>query len=95
MKINTTTVHKVDYYNFEKFVEETYGRNPEVIASLECSNDSSHEFLVAGEVYSWQQEYFDKWLSGDRFTINPGVLLNYMARSELIPMGHYILWVSW
>lgn len=91
MRIETKTVHEVDAFEFERFVRATYGIEFSFQADQECGNDTQHTFNVAGEVDEWEQDEIDQLLNGGYPTYVTGALLNYMARSSLIPLGVYLI----
>ena len=86
----------VDSSDLETFILDYLGENPllkdyEILADLEASNDSVHEFTVsANEHSSVEQVYEEFW--GSNVT---GGLLNILCREGLIKEGTYLVGVSW
>jgi hypothetical protein len=91
MKINTKTVHAVDAFDFEVFVQEKFGVEFSFQTDVEAVNDTDHEFYVNGEVDKWDQEKVDRILAGGYAGYGTNALLNYMAKAGMIPKGNYLI----
>lgn len=91
MKIETVTVHKVDAWDVESFVQDTYGVQISIAAAEEAADDQVFEFNVNGEVDEWDQEKVDNILAGGWENFSTSAILNYMAKGSLIPTGTYLV----
>ena len=96
--ISTETIHRIDYSKFDAIVKSIYGHDFDFAADQECSNDSSHSFVVRkGELdrYSWYRKDLDGFkATGEGSSMTPGLLYDLCDR-DLIPEGNYIIDVSW
>lgn len=108
MKIETVTVHKIDAFELNDLVNETYTLEPEkfsygsqprynFVAVEECGNDSAHEFHVDGYVAEWDEGELAKWIAsgGKEGWIGNDVILDDLCRRGLIPEGDYVVSVCW
>ena len=101
MKINTKTVHKVEYNEFDKALseflksKEAKDSDFEVVCHHELSNDSSQKFSVAQ--YDWQKlEDSDKEeILGGKLDFRGQDILNWMHEEGLVPAGEYIVDICW
>lgn len=101
MKINTKTVHKVDYNEFDRALSEflkskgAKSSDFEVVAHHELSNDSSQKFSVGQ--YEWQKlEDSDKEeILGGKLDFRGQDILNWMHEEGLVPAGEYIVDICW
>ena len=108
MKIETKTIHKIDYSAWEKFVQETYGivntgqyhPNYSFVADVECGNDTSHEYngITKDEANDeLDREELEEWKdsNGKKQLWGARTLLLDMVSRDLIPEGDYIISVYW
>lgn len=96
LRCKIVTMVKVDYNDFERFIQETYGRIYEVAAEEEWSNDSAHNYTVRKEpLDEYEQEKMNKFLAGRRAPRMTRVFLQDMANKGLILEGEYTIEVSW
>lgn len=98
MKIETKTVHKVDAFDLENLVIETYSLAPDAYsfqADEECANDTSHEYQVTGEVDEYEAADIESLKAGEFPTFVTGAVLNDLARIGLIPTGDYVVSLSY
>jgi hypothetical protein len=90
------TVCHVDYGDFDRYVQAVYGKDYEVAAVIESSNDTSHEYNgVDGKLDDYDERKLKAWRDGGRDWPWPRVLLDDMCRRGLTPPGDYIIRVSW
>lgn len=96
MKINTRTVHSIDYSDLEEEARDVYGVAISIPAALESGNDVTYEFLVNGVLDEWDQQSLDEWKAGGEAWYSTVVaILDDLARQGRIPTGDYTLRVSW
>ena len=101
MEYTTTTIHKVNYNNFDKAICEFLKQKGakdcefEIVAHHELGNDTDKAFLVGK--YDWH-----KLVESDKEDILNGELhwkgetiLNWMYEDGLIPAGEYLVEISW
>lgn len=96
MKITTKTIHEVDVFDFDLFVEQTYGFNPETVTSEEASNDSTLSFDgIDGKLDEWGTDKVENFLKGEFVSFATRSLLNKLCQEGKIPAGDYLIKVSW
>ena len=96
MKLTTKTVHKVDYHDFDKMVQQTYNRpDYECVAWEEWSNNESHEIPVDGYVAEYDRGELEEFKNGTGNYVSAYSLLDDMASQGLIPTGDYLIEVYW
>lgn len=91
LNIKTKTVHTIYGHNLDAFIQETYGVGYSTAAANEAADDQTFEFSVVGEVDEWEQQDVDSILAGGWENFSTGAMLNYMAKSGLIPTGDYLV----
>lgn len=93
LKMKRRVIYHVDYSDFNRFVNDTYGGDYNFVADMESSNDTSHEFNVNGIIYD--DDVSEDIKSGKYEGWCADTILNTMAADGLIPTGEYIIRVSW
>ena len=100
LKAKVKTVMLIDWFNFEEYFKSKYGY-PERLWLAEASNDTSHQVsIVAQEDLSEydlnaMDEALEKCKSGDIEYYYLNDLFRAMYRDGYLPVGEYILWLSW
>ena len=103
MKLETKTIHSVDYNDLDKAITEAFdGIRYEVVADAELSNHSSltidgitkaeadkRDELDHADLLEWVQSRGHCQLWG------PRVLMLAMVARDLIPEGDYVVRVFW
>jgi len=96
LNIDTSTYHRIDYHDLDSFVAEIYNRDFSFVAAVESSNDVTHEIFVNGNIDEWERKEFDDWKNGEPESYGtPCSIMNDLAARGLIPMGDYLIRVSW
>jgi hypothetical protein len=104
MKIETKSVHRVDYGDLESKIQEVYGITYEMACDIECGNDTSHEFdgitketAEKAAADKWDGADFQEWKDGNgkKKLWGPRLILLDMVRQDIIPEGDYVVSVSW
>lgn len=103
LKTKTVTLHRVDYHELERYVNEFYGiekdslkRGWSFVADMECGNDTSITFGVDGKIDKWEEQELQKFKTDHRKTgWVTGALLNDLCREGLIVQGEYLIDVCW
>jgi hypothetical protein len=96
LRCETETIHKVDVYDLETFIQAVTGHTYECVANQEWSNDSQHRFSVDGKMLDYEVEVWEKFK-------RTGVEESYILRNILeglvmdghVPSGTYLITVSW
>ena len=90
------SVIEIDYNEVDRLAQETYGHNPEIVASEEWNNDEEHSIEVDGELDKWDLEALTKFIKTGHASFGIArILLNDLARQNLIEKGEYLVTVSW
>lgn len=101
MKFSTTTIHKVNYDDFDKAINEflkekgAEKRDYEIVADEEFGNDCEKAFDVGK--YDWAiptDEEKESILSG-KLAWSTGKILEWMCQEGKIPSGEYLVEISW
>lgn len=109
MKVNTKTVHCVDYGDLEKKIQEVYGYTYEMACDIESGNDTSHEFdgitieearrqLLGDEgMAPYNRKDLEEWhaSNGRKQMWGPRLMMLDMVLRGLIPEGDYVVSISW
>jgi len=101
MRIETKSVHRVDYGDLERKIQEEWGFPYEMPCDMECGNDTSHEFDGITKAQAIQELQEDtrlmEWVQsqGRKQMWGPRTFLLEMVRRDIIPEGDYIITVSW
>jgi hypothetical protein len=99
----TETIHSVDVYDLEPFIEAVTGQKYECVCEEEWSNDSQHRIFVDGKLSEWDQKDWDdfkslgkrdpKRCSGQGFLLH--VIMNGLCSDGKIEAGLYLITVCW
>ena len=97
LKLETETIHTIEYHDLEEFVKQVYGvEDYEFVAIQECGNDSQHRFQVDGEIKGkYDQERSDRIRKGQINTYENRALMNTLCADGYIEPGIYIVDVCW
>jgi hypothetical protein len=101
LKCEKVTSYKVDYSDFERYLQDLTGKRISIPAILECGNDTDHDFYP-GEHPDWMdpedQKDAEAFLFGDAKTCPTyhfSDLLETMVIHKLLEPGNYTIHVSW
>lgn len=98
LRINTKTVHHVDYDDLGTFLAKVFGfKDYHVTAEEECGNNVALEFTVdASEPEECDAEDLREMIATKRSKgFRTGVLMCEACRRGLIPPGDYVVQVFW
>lgn len=96
LKLVTETIHKVDSYDLEEFIEKVTGHTYEIVASEEWSNDSQHRFTVEAKLDKWNKEDWNTFkATGEAECYRLRAILNGLCADGHIPAGNYLVTVCW
>jgi len=96
----TITVNIIDDSKFDKFALAHYGHNPEIAASEEWHNDSSHLYKIeVGDRAKWtvyDDKGFGEFLHDGyaSYGITRKILEDLVANGHM-PPGNYLVVLSW
>jgi hypothetical protein len=84
-------VFKVEYKEFERFVEAVFGFEFDFLFAAGISNGTGVEYKVVGELqtFSWKQKAEE--LRQGRRTKDVALILSVLAHDNYIPPGHYTI----
>lgn len=100
LKFETTTVHKIDYREWDRFIKENFPKCPYygIVPEEEMGNDSTFSYIT-GEVDQEDRIKTKQYLEGkleDKYpSISTGDILNLLVAYEDIPEGLYNIYISW
>jgi ubiquitin C-terminal hydrolase len=97
MKIRKQEYSIVHFKDLEKLIKKVYGKEYNIPASMEWSNDSSHEVNINKTFSAWNVEMI-KWLSEPNNNEVHGALyaiLNDLCLRGELPAGEYLIEVCW
>lgn len=96
LKKRTIPTHFVEYYDFERFVYQTYGTRIDFPVMQESSNDTSHTFNVDGAMDDYAEEKFAEFLAAPHLAhYTAQVILDKLCADKHIEPGCYVIEVSW
>lgn len=96
MKTKQESVFTVDYNDFDKTVQQHFGRPEyECVAYQEWNNYSCYDFDVDGKFYDWDLPELAEWVTTGKGGPGVRVLLNKLYVDGVIQKGKYIIQVSW
>jgi hypothetical protein len=101
--MKTKTVIEIDYNEFEDIVRKTYGlaeRDSNAysfVATEECGNDSTHEFVVdkIEKLDEWEIESIHKLIAGKCPTYCNDTIFQDLVNQGILQPGTYIVNVCW
>jgi hypothetical protein len=90
-----STYHSVDSYALAKFIADYYDLG-NFDATLESSNDTTHDITVSGNLDKWEEDDLKEILEmkGCEY-YKLGVVLNDLCRKDVIPAGEWLVRVCW
>ena len=98
LRFKEKKIYWVDYGELERFIESVYGKEYEIAAMLESSNDTTHEFNTellydTAEGVGYEVE---AWVNGEESWVGLRYILIDLAHNKkLIPDGNWAVRVSW
>lgn len=95
LNYSTRATHYVDYSELERYIKAVYGFEYEIVAAEETSNDTSLSYDIDGEIDNWDMEDFAEMVAGEWVPYRTRMLLNLMAKEDRIPLGAYVVEISW
>jgi hypothetical protein len=100
MKIETKITQHVDYNDLDDAINEFLKKKGclktfEFVSDHEMSNDSSKEFTIGKYDFSIPSEADKKEILNGRFSWKAGKILEWMHHEGEIPLGNYVVKVSW
>lgn len=95
--VKKKTVFKVDYSDFENFVNEYFelDGNYSFVADWQGNNDSSYSYHVNKDLQPWDIKSIEILKTTKNYSFIAATLLRYFASKDLIKEGEYIIKVSW
>jgi hypothetical protein len=83
-------VYSVDCSDLASFIEDLYGKNPEIEACLEMGHDETFEIGVDSEEF--ERLEFDKWIKKQEYSRSEVyMLMNKLAFDGHIENGDYLI----
>ena len=102
LKMRTETVNRVDYGDFERFVESVTGKEYEFSVEQEFGNDTTHNFTASSkspysqDLWEKEMEEIEAWISGTgSIQYRIGSLIDWLCFKGHIPPGNYCIEVCW
>jgi hypothetical protein len=98
LKVTQMKSYHIDYEEFDKYVQEVYGKSFNFASDQEASNYSIHDFSVSKKKLDvYNQKKMNAWLTGkgDEDSFVAGVILNDLCNKGLVKSGYYVVSVSW
>ena len=89
--------YKVDYGDWDDFVQEVYGNSRyEIVADEEANNDSCLEFTIKKEeLHKYDADKLAKFKNGEYVSYMTRTLMTDLCNQGLIPEGKYLIKISW
>lgn len=98
MEMEEVLYYRVDYYEWERVVNEFYKPTPKwrFVLDHEANNDSYYAFNIIGKVNDYDKKELEEFKedSGNKNWMT-NILLNDLCRLGLIPKGNYLIEVCW
>jgi hypothetical protein len=97
LKVNTVTIHKVDYSDLDDFFRLVYNnKRIECVPAEEWSNDEAHEFTIDTKpLDKYDAGQVEKVKEGKFVHGSTGSLLQDCCVNGLIAPGRYLIEVCW
>lgn len=92
---------RIDYGDLERWINDVFGKDFCFVSTVECGNDTDHDFEDLGMHPDWLDESEMKeimdWLygSGKAPRYSAQNLMEYLVRDGFLAAGDYIVRVSW
>lgn len=102
-KITTKTVHEVDVFRLDDFIEDHLGFDPESIACWEIGNDSTQTLRITKKLDKCEEKELKLLLEdGSQYGYKirgqysaPFLCMTELCRRDLIPEGDYNIDICW
>jgi len=103
-EITSKAVYSMDYFDFDRLVKAELPKlaecpdveKYEFAASVEASNDSSHEFGSNTLYFTEKDEIsFLENLKKGIWRVSTHDIIDFLMYKEVLPKGEYIISVSW
>ncbi len=99
-KIETKTIHCVDYHDWDSFMEKEFPNCPydTIVSEEEMRNDSTWSCKVGGDMSRADMEIIRAYLEkGEIPFIRPNTMsiISYLASTGDIPVGNYNITICW
>jgi hypothetical protein len=89
-------VYTADYGEVEKWIEEVYGHEFEIVAQDELSNDSTLSVEVQGSgLDRWSQAHMEAFATTGVAEMRTWAVLEDMCTKGLLEPGTYVIDVGW
>lgn len=97
LKINTKSMHKVQYYDLEEFINKVYQvKDYSLVADEEGNNDTSMTYNVAKEeIDAYDMKKLNDFKEGRYVMYVTRTILIDLCNRDLIPEGEYVINISW
>jgi hypothetical protein len=96
-KFTEVSYWELDWHDFEQIVQEVYSvTDYDFVSDVECYNDSEHSYST--DLTYWDSSDDDTlkdFVQGKEYYSIARVLIQDLARKELIPKGNILISVSW
>lgn len=96
LKCKKKTVIEVDCFDLERFINEVYGHNFEILCDLECANDSCRTMSIKkGKMTKYDLADVGKYKEIGEGSYLLHQLMDDMCARDLIEEGDYVIEISW
>jgi hypothetical protein len=96
LKCQKKTVIEVDYGDLDRFIQEVYGHEYEIVADQELGNDCCKSVTVKKEkLNQWEQADLDMFISTGIYRYMLHTILSDLCNRDLLEPGEYVIEISW
>lgn len=101
LKVETKTVHSIDYFDWDKFIRETYPNCPydSIVSEEEMTNDSTWTSTIKGNLDQEEitkiEAYLFEGKQEEYGEVYTGEILDYLVYRGTLPEGYYNIKISW
>jgi hypothetical protein len=93
--VSQHTYNRVDYGNLENYIQQEYGIDYEIAPGEEVGNDITLEFDGSGILGKWEEDRLNQFKRNEAPQRMLGILINDLVRRGRLPIGKYLVSVSW
>jgi len=103
-ELKMKTVREIDYFDLRQFTKEHLGREYNVASDSYDYPANDSAITASAQVWpddpesyerKWDKPEVDKFISGEEHQCRPGAILSELCSRNLIPVGDYVISVSW
>jgi hypothetical protein len=97
--VESKVVHRLDYNDFDRIVQEVYGQDYEFVADEEAGNYQAKTYKNVRKDepnyrYNWEKD-LEKFRNTGKYFMLAGTLLYDLVINDYLPEGDYVIDIAW